>query len=882
MSSWAATLRIARRDARRAPGRSLLVVAMIALPVMGVTAVDVVARTFELSPDQQVSREMGAADAVYADSGQMSIRQLSRSSSEGSDTPRPRGAPLDLATLLPPGSRVLVDRTTSGTVEVEDRSTTVQLRELAYDDPLARGIYVAAAGRAPVSPGEVGLTSALAERLGVTLGDRVRLVDRDDATVVGLVEDQTSRGNRTALLPPGALGQGSGIEAEGSSLLVDVPGTLVWADVQAANAQGAVVRSRAPLPGEPPDDGYASGQDGRTLATIVLVVGMALLEVVLLAGPAFAVGAKRSARQLALLSATGADRRDIRRTVLGGGLVLGAVGGAVGAVAGVALAAVGMPLLSRFDGAVPGPFDVRVLDLAGIVLVGVGTAVLAALLPARAAARQDVVAALTGRRGVVAGSRRTPVLGLLVALAGAAVALYGARQRDVLIILAGSALAELGLVATTPFLVGLTGRLGPLLPIAPRLALRDAARNRSRTAPAVAAILAAVAGSVAVSTFVASQDARDRAGYTPQAAAGTAVISLYDRSARERVPEVRAALEGSLPVGELLTVGSLDSSGPAAAGYVELTMPPENRCPGFGPTEPTQSEIDASRADPRCSGYSYGGGYVPSNAVGGAAVLRALSGSDDAAVARVLESGGMVVPLPRFIDRDGNATVIVHPADDLAGTRGRRVVLAAAASPEGSVGTTLYSPAAADLIGLPVADAGIVAVLDRLPTDREHDAAQGALERLGVDSGLYVERGYVSSYGIGLLALALGIAVLVLGASGIATGLSAADGRADLATLAAVGATPSLRRALAAFQSATTAVLGTALGVVAGLVPAIGLLRALNTPAEGVLLEEGVERFPLVLPWENLLITALVVPLVAALAAALLTRSRLPLVRRVA
>ena len=45
---------------------------------------------------------------------------------------------------------------------------------------------------------------------------------------------------------------------------------------------------------------------------------------------------------------------------------------------------------------------------------------------------------------------------------------------------------------------GLAGRLGPLLPAAPRLALRDAARNRARTAPAVAAVLAAVAGSVAV------------------------------------------------------------------------------------------------------------------------------------------------------------------------------------------------------------------------------------------------------------------------------------------------------------------------------------------------------------------------------------------------
>ena len=51
MSALGAVLRIARRDARRARGRSLLVVAMIALPVLGVTAADVVARTYELSPE---------------------------------------------------------------------------------------------------------------------------------------------------------------------------------------------------------------------------------------------------------------------------------------------------------------------------------------------------------------------------------------------------------------------------------------------------------------------------------------------------------------------------------------------------------------------------------------------------------------------------------------------------------------------------------------------------------------------------------------------------------------------------------------------------------------------------------------------------------------
>lgn len=881
MSSWGATLRIARRDARRARGRSLLVVAMIALPVMGVTAIDVVARTFELSTDQLASREMGAADAVFSDSGQVTVRQTSGDSTEGGDAPRPAGETADVTAVLPPGSRAVVDRTVQGAVAVMERTTTVQLRELAYTDPIAEGLYVETAGRPPVSAEEVALTSALAERLGVGLGGRVQLVDQSrDVTVVGLVEDQNSRANRTVLLAPGTLGPVSRETGERPTLLVDTGGTLTWADVQAANSRGVLVRPRGPVLGEPPPETYSSGDEGRTYFAIVLVVGMALLEVVLLAGPAFAVGAKRSARQLALLSATGAERRDIRRTVLGGGLVLGSIGGLLGVAAGLALAAGGVPLLARLDSSVPGPFDVRVLELAAIALVGVGTAVLAALLPARAAGRQDVVAALTGRRGAVASSRRTPVLGLLAALAGAALALYGARQRDVVVILAGSAMAELGLVATTPFLVGLTGRLGPLLPVAPRLALRDAARNRARTAPAVAAILAAVAGSVAVGTFVSSLDAKDRAAYSPQALPGTAVLSLYDRSSRDRLGEVRTAVEQSLPTREVMTVQALDSSGATPTGYAELTVPPDKACPLHSQTDVTQEQLTASQDDPRCSGYPLGGGYLPSDVVGDAAVLRAISGVQDPSLDRVLAAGGMVVPLPLFLDSAGNATVVVHPPDDVDGTRGRTVVLPAASLPTGAMTTTLYSPQAAAQLGLPIADAGLVAVLDRLPTDRERDTVQGALERLGLDQqALYVERGYVSDYGPGLLALALGSALLVLGASGIATGLAAADGRADLATLAAVGATPSVRRVLAAFQSVVTAGLGTALGVVAGLVPAIGLLRALSSTS-GLPAGEQAEPFPLVIPWENVAVTAIVVPLVAALAAAVLTRSRLPLVSR--
>ncbi len=56
-------LRMARREATRARGRSLLVLVMIALPVLAVTAADVVMRTADVSGSEALERRLGAADA---------------------------------------------------------------------------------------------------------------------------------------------------------------------------------------------------------------------------------------------------------------------------------------------------------------------------------------------------------------------------------------------------------------------------------------------------------------------------------------------------------------------------------------------------------------------------------------------------------------------------------------------------------------------------------------------------------------------------------------------------------------------------------------------------------------------------------------------------
>jgi putative ABC transport system permease protein len=315
--------------------------------------------------------------------------------------------------------------------------------------------------------------------------------------------------------------------------------------------------------------------------------------------------------------------------------------------------------------------------------------------------------------------------------------------------------------------------------------------------------------------------------------------------------------------------------------YLDIARPTVLRCfVQSGGAVPTRAQLLAAARDQACHGRASASRFAGTQVVGGSEVLKALTGQQNAAYTSVLARGGLIGNREQ-LDAQSKALLRVLRADvDPARQHPAALSVPAASLPPDAVQREVLSPAAARATGLAVLPIGLVASRPGLPSAGEEDETRKALQDPDV-SGLEVERGYQSTTSTGLLALLLGSAVIVLGASGIATGLAAADGKADLATLAAVGADPTTRRILAAFQSAVTAGLGTLLGAVAGLVPAIGMVRALNASA----LHASFPRlnpYPLVLPWTNLLVTVLVVPLVAALAAALLTRSKLPLVRRLA
>ena len=901
LGGWRAALRVARREARRARGRSVLVLAMIMLPVAALAFIAVAQDTFTLTPNERANRLMGTAQALVAlphdGPVQQGPDQLDAFGFSGpaSETAEPTAPPSTerLLALLPPGTTAIGDQV--GTLAVDTAAGTGNLgaRILDVAHPLARGIYRQLSGRAAAGTDEVVLTPAAARRLGVGVGGSVRLADGSRTLqVVGIVEDPEALQATTIILRPGALPrQALADDRQNQRWLVATPGPLTWAQVRQLNTHGLVAVSRHVL-AHPPSQAerypaFEGGND-QQLGVAALVGGLAMLEVILLAGSAFAVAARRRRRDLALVAAAGGTPAQLRRIVLADGLVLGTTAAVSGVALGIAAAAASRPLLERLSGIRTGAFRVFPEALAALAAVAVVTGVLAALVPAWIAARQDVVAALAGRRGITRSRRRWVVLAAVLAAAGALVAATGARRASATVIVAGLVVVELGLVLCTPALVGLVARMGRLLPMAPRIALRDTARNRTAAAPAISAVMAAVACSLAVGVVLIGVSERARDSYRVLGRPGDVFVLSFGRTVP---PDVIATLRSTMPVQQIHRI-SLPSCGgaDAASCVVGRRVPTARACPyDLLGRDPTPVEQRAARRDSRCDGvgdrYQYFGGMgstggmtviIDPAAVGAVANLAA-EDADRAAAA--LRAGNVVVDDPRHLD-SGRVTLAITTVTSSGDKGTTRTVIAPGVAlphrPQAPI--TMMTRQTARSLGLDSVAAVALATTSGVPTVAEEDRLRAALgSQLDKGLGMYVERGPEAGTA-GLVVLAVVAGVITLGAAAIATGLAAAEGRADLSTLAAVGASPRVRRALSLSQSGVIAGLGSLLGAIAGLGAAAAVLFALNRAYAD--LWPAPAPYPIAVPWLNLGVALLVVPLISMLGAGLLTPSRLPIERR--
>lgn len=179
-----ATDRGAAREARRAKGRSSLVLAMIALPVLALSFAPVSFDMFRLTAEEIVNRSIGAADAQLRFTSEIVTDQDFRGQGwtgkppdgagkrpDGVDeAPHPTAA--EVLALLPDNSRAIPSRT--GTVKLRTAAGIgdLDVRGLDVADPMTHGMVELLDGSPPQKSTEVALTLPAAKRLGVDIGVR--------------------------------------------------------------------------------------------------------------------------------------------------------------------------------------------------------------------------------------------------------------------------------------------------------------------------------------------------------------------------------------------------------------------------------------------------------------------------------------------------------------------------------------------------------------------------------------------------------------------------------------------------------------------------------------------------------------------------------------
>lgn len=270
------------------------------------------------------------------------------------------------------------------------------------DDRLA-GDFSYRQGRKPHGPRELALDAATAEKGGFELGDTVDIVyegGRRSFTLVGTI----GFGETDSLL--GATFAGFDLptaqEIAGKQGKVDEIGVKAAEGVTPAELRDAI---NAALPdgfealtGEQvAADGTAAVRDAMGIFTQVLLVfaAVSLLVGSFVIWNTFNVLVAQRRREVALLRAVGATRRQVLGGVLAEAGVIGVVAGAIGLVAGVGLAAGIRALLTVVGIEVPTTSPaVETRTIVAAFGVGIVVTIVAALAPAWTAARVAPMEAL--------------------------------------------------------------------------------------------------------------------------------------------------------------------------------------------------------------------------------------------------------------------------------------------------------------------------------------------------------------------------------------------------------------------------------------------------------------------------------------------------------
>ncbi|GAA2579900.1 ABC transporter permease [Streptomyces tubercidicus] len=364
-------------------------------------------------------------------------------------------------------------------------------------------------GRGPAAGNEIALDEATAKASGRKIGDTVRLATDGPVLtkkLVGIVstdDPQVTAGGSLTLFDTATAQKLFLHPGQFDELVI---GAAPGADQQALTAKvsevlpkdRATATSGTELAAE--QSRMVASQNEALTQTLLTFAGIALFVGVFIIANTFTMLISQRSREIALMRAIGASRRQVVRSVLAEAALLGLISSAVGFALGTGLA-VGLRAVLDANGAgfPDGPVVISPTAVLSALGVGVVVTVLAAWLPSRKAAKIAPVEALNtveappALRSLVLRN----CLGAVITGLGIATMCYVSTLKDaddLPIAMVGGMLTLTGVIILAPMLsrplVSLAGVVTTrLFGISGKLAKENTLRNPRRTAATASALM---------------------------------------------------------------------------------------------------------------------------------------------------------------------------------------------------------------------------------------------------------------------------------------------------------------------------------------------------------------------------------------------------------
>ena len=373
-------------------------------------------------------------------------------------------------------------------------------------------------GRAPTGPDDVAIDAGTARKAKFAVGDKVTVLLKGPArtfTVVGIVGFGTTDNLAGATI--------CAFDVASAQRFVGTPGTYTQLAIagQDGISQSELAKSiSAVLPTgfeavtqkQATDEASAEIKKGLGFFSTALLVFAAISLFVggFLIFNTFSMLVAQRTRELALMRALGASRRQVTISVLVEAVLVGLFSSAVGFGLGILVAAGLRAALGAVGIDLPaGDTVIATRTVIASLVVGIGVTCAAALLPARKAARVAPVEALRDSGPAEDRSlRRRGLVGGALAAAGVGLLTWGLSGGNLQLVGGGAAASFLGVATLSPFIARpITSALGypfAKLGVPGKLGCGNAVRSPRRTSATAAALMIGLALVSAVSVLGAS------------------------------------------------------------------------------------------------------------------------------------------------------------------------------------------------------------------------------------------------------------------------------------------------------------------------------------------------------------------------------------------